>query len=380
MSTTLCLPQEGEELLLQLEGRNEVLLKDEKYWDLTVLRVYLDNCDEVLFDDPKAGLELAKVAPRLARRIPRRRPYEWQHWTGESEKRQHRELLVRSHAVLGGAYRAGGKFETGERAYQIAREICDSGRVSLSARANLYKRLARLRSAQKRHGDALELLEFAIEVYRDRDQDYYADALLMKGYVLGESHRYAEAIPCFLKALRLVKPRQRSSLLVKRTFHSAVHNLATAVCQGCKPGDVSNALHHVREAKKFFTKRPATINKYKLFWVEGRMVAKLGSTRLAEHRYVKAFKQLLKLGAPVEAALVALELALIYRSDGQWAELEELAFETYTSFRELSQDAEALAVLRLWMDATRERALTRASLSSARDLFEKLAYEQKPKA
>ncbi len=354
------------------------MLKDERFWDLTLLRAYLDHCDEVLFDNPRAGLELARFAPRLARKIPQRRPYEWRHLTCASEKQWHRELMVRSHAVLGGAFRARGRLEAADREYEIAFRICNSGPVSPEASANLFKRFARLRSAQKQHENALELVDFAIRVYREGDQDYFADTLLMKGYVLGESGQHAEAMPYFARALGLVKPMKRSSLLVKRTFHSAVHNLAHAASRGCSASDVSNALRYVRQAKKFFAKKPPTINKYKLFWIEGRMVARLGSTRLAERRYGTAFRQLLKLGAPIEAALVALELALIYLSDGQWAELEELAFETHTRFRELSSDAEAIAVLKVLIDGTRERALTRAKLSTARDRFERLAYEQKP--
>ncbi len=377
MSTTLCLPQEGEELLLQLEGRNEVLLKDEKYWDLTVLRVYLDNCDEVLFDDPKAGLQLALVAPELARKIPLRRPDEWR-VTAESEKQLHRELLLRSHTVVGGAYRAGGRLDEAKSAYGTARKVCDSGPVSLLAKANLYLRLARLKSAQKRYGSALDLLEFALKVYRDRDQDYFAASLLMKGYVLGESGRHAEAVPYFGEVLKLVQPKQRSSRLVKRTFHSAVHNMANATSRGCFPSDISLALAYVKQAKKFFARKAKSVNKYQLFWVEGRLVARLGSTRTAERRLLAALRQFLALGAPVEAALVALELGLIYRSDWEWQKLEELALETYERFRELSSDTEALAALRLWMEGARMRELTMASITATRDSFERMAEKRRP--
>ncbi len=367
----------AKDLLRKLHSEIEVILEQEKYWDLTFLRVFLDRCDEVLFDDPRAGLELAKLAPRLAASIPQRRPHEWR-YVGESEKRLHRELSVRSHAVLGGAHRAGAGFEEADRAYRVSRQICDSGPVRPETRANLYKRLARLRTAQKRYSDASKLVDFAIEVYRDRDQEYYADALLMKGYVLGESGRHAEAIPFFGEALQLTKPMRRSSSLVKRTFRSAVHNLANAVSRGCGPDDVIAAHRFVKEAKKFYVKKPSSINKHKLNWVEGRVVSRLGSTRLAERRFRGAVEQFLKLGAPLEAAFSSLDLAIIYLRHGQWTELRTLAAETYDRFRALSHDAEALAALKLCMDGAAEHALSEAKIVHARDALERLVLQQRP--
>ena len=366
----------AKDLLRKLKGKTEIILEQEKYWDLTFLQVFLDRCDEVLFDDPRVGLELSKLAPRLAALIPRRRPHEWQ-YVGEAEKRLHRELSVRSHAVLGGAYRAGARFEEADYAYRVARQICNSGPVRPEARANLYKRLARLRTAQKRYDDASKLIDFAIDVYRHRDQGYYADALLMKGYVLGESGCHAEAIPLFGEALLLAKPIRRSSSLVKRTFQSAVHNLANAVSRGCGPDDVIAAHRFVKEAKKFYVKKPSSINKHKLNWVEGRIVSRLGSTRLAERRFRGAVEQFLKLGAPLEAAFVSLDLAIIYLRHGQWDELGTLAVETYTSFYALSHDAEALAALKVCMDGAAERTLSEAKIVRARDAVERLVLPQR---
>ncbi len=368
----------AKRLLRKLRGRTWIVLEQRKHWDLTFLRIYLDHCDGVLFDNPKAGLELAELAPRLARLIPERSPAAWQFCTTTAEKRQHRELLVRSHTVLGGAYRAAGKMTEAEDAYDEACRICDSHPVSSTTRANLYKRLCRLRSSQKRYSEALDLVDFAIKVYRERDQEYFADSLLMKGYVLGEAGRGAEAVPFFSEALSLTKPKPSSSLLVKNTFHSAVHNLATAISQGGRSDDLCMALRYVNQAKKFFARKTSSINKHKLLWVEGRLAGRLGSTRLAERRFLKAFKEFLKLGAPVEAALVGLDLALIYHQHGQWPELETLAAEIYTRFRELSGGTEGIAALSLWVDGTEKAALNRANILSARKTMERLAHQRRP--
>lgn len=366
----------AKDLLRHLPSRITDLLKHRKYWDLTFLRVYLAHCDEVLFDDPKAGLVLAKVVPRLALLIPKKSPVEWRHHTSEAEKQLQQELVVKSYAVLGGAYRAAGRNAAADESYQIACQICESGGISRVVRANLYKRLSKLRSAQKRFSEALDLVDYAIEIYRGEDHDYHAEALLTKGYILFLAGRFSEAVPLFGKVLKLTKPRRGSSPLSKRTFFSAVHNLAATLLWSCRPTAVVEALPYVRSAQRFFARKPNCLMKHKLAWIEGRSDELLGSTRQAARRFLGASKGLMKLGAAFEAALVALDLSRIYLSDGQWAELEALAIETNRRFRELSSETEAIAALKLWMEGAKMRSLSRATIQSARDTIETHALQQ----
>ncbi|MCP3957421.1 MAG: hypothetical protein GY719_06180 [bacterium] len=362
----------AQDLLRKRPRETTVLLLERKYWDLTFLQVYLDECDRVVFDDdPKAGLELAEAAPKLALMIPKRRPFEWQQHASNAEKQLLRELLMTSHAVLGGAYRALGRFEDAEKAYAVACEICDSGPISPMAKANLYKRMSKLRSGQRRFDEALELVDYAVEVYRDEDPVIYADALNTKGYILGESKRNSEALQCFGQALKLSRPTRKNSSLAKGNFHSIVHNLAAASSEGCSDKDAIRALRYVRIAKRFLAKKRNSVAKQKLAWVEGRITATLGSTRYAERLLLRTLKAFLKLGAPFEAALVGLEVSVIYLQEGQWTKLRELAEDTYKRFRELSADKEAVATLKLWVEGAKKRTLSEASISSALSAIEK---------
>ncbi len=46
------------------------LLRRRRYWTPIFLRLYLDHVEEIRFRDPRAGLKLAKLAPKLALLVP----------------------------------------------------------------------------------------------------------------------------------------------------------------------------------------------------------------------------------------------------------------------------------------------------------------------
>ncbi len=359
------------ELLRELPTEIALILDDPRYWDTTFLRLYLDRCDGILFDDPKTGLEPAMIGPDLAHLIPQKCAHEWHH-TGAAEKQLHLELIVRSYALLGGAYRALTRLEDADLAYRSACRYASSGPISRAARADLYKRLAKLRVAQKRPDDAVRLIDEAIEDCQNGDQVHLADAFTIKGYILGENRQHAAAIPFFARALTMVRPKRNVSSLASRTFHCAIHNLANALAQGLRVEDLVAAIPYLRQARRLLSNQANSVSRYKLLWVEARVLARLGSTRLAERRLIQAHKQLQRVGAAFEAALVGLELSLLYLRDGEWAKLEELAQATFLRFSELSGDAEAIAALRLWMEGAKRRSVSRESLQRLRDKIEEV--------
>ncbi len=360
----------ARKLLRKMPDRPGEILKRPNYWDLTFLRVYLDRCDHVLFNDPKAGFKMAELAVELAPLISDGSPHEWQVCASAAEKQQHLELRVRSIATLGGACRAAGKLRKADKVYRSALEVADAGQMSVPAKADLSMRLAKLRSAQGKFEVALELAAGAIGVFRNRDRIQWANALVTKGYVLGESSRHSEAIPFFAEALELIRPSRRASSRASRVFHSAVHNLASALSHGCYSEHVIQALPFLAEARKYFRGQRNSINKQKLVWVEARIHSRLACTADAERRFLSAYQKFLELGAPLEAALLGLELSLLYLKWREWTKLQEIAVATFEAVHALSMPAEELAALRLWVEGARMRSLTAESVRSARDSFE----------
>ena len=359
-------------LLREVLPRLKTILENRRYWDLTFLRIYLDYCDSVLFDNPKEGLELAEVAPQLALLIPTKSLEEWK-YVGKAEKQPYRELLVRSFAVLGGAYRAVARFAEAEASYRSAARHADRGPISPIVRANLEKRLAKLRAAQGRESESVRLLDGAIASYREfGDQITYADALVTKGCVLVDLHRFSEAVPYLSQALVLAKGKRRTSKMAERIVTSATHNLAAAVVENCTPENLSAALPLVIEAKRYQGRCRNSIAKEKLTWVEARIHARFGCGRTAERRLLSARKKLFELGAPFEGALVGMELSLLYLRWHEWPKLEAMALGTFEEFKVLSSHKEATASLRLWVEGAEKRSLTRESIRMIQATIEAL--------
>ena len=95
------------------------LLSDSRFWTPDVCAVYLDRCDDQLFDDPSAGLPMARLAPTLI------------HLLRPSARRD--GLLVRALTVLGGALRATGSLSEADGAYRTAFAIACRASISRSS-------------------------------------------------------------------------------------------------------------------------------------------------------------------------------------------------------------------------------------------------------
>ncbi len=368
----------AKRLLRELPDDLTVLLERGKYWDTTFLGFYLDHCDAVLFDRPLDGLELAAYGPELAHLIPQRRPWDWENNTAETVKRRHRELTVRSYAVLGGAHRATGRIDKGTPIYQIAWSHSQRQALTPAAKTDFNNRLAKFRVAQKRMDEAMSLIDEAIKSCPEEDEVALAETLTTKGYILGQIGRHRDAVPYFSQALTLVRPDGKSSSLAGRTFHSAIHNLAAALPRGPSIDDFETAVDYLRLGQRRLSNMRDSVNRYKLFWAEARILAKLGCSRTAARRLVKAYKGLFRLGALRESALVTLELGLLYHQAKLWSKLTEVAREAVDRFRELGQDTEELAAMRLLLEGAKEQSLSYEVLRRTRDRIEKRVAEAKP--
>ncbi len=357
-------------LLRELKSPRE-LLRRRRYRTPVFVRVYLDHVEEIRFRDPREGLKLAKLAPRLALLVPEA--------GGAAGRREHRGNLARAHAALAAAYRIAGDVAASESEYMLAQKIADSEAVSPIVRADLARGLATLRARMNRFAEALELVDAAEAAYRDAgDRRRMVEACAVRGYVLNESRRFFAAIPWHGKALALAlelqrtKPADPSDIAgLARVVEAARANMAWAVTHAPEVrGFAAIALDCISRAYRELRGRRNSLTRHLLQWTEGKIFARVNRPDRAEKRLNVARRGFVRLEVPWETALVSLDLAALYRAAGRWKELEALAADTFGRFRELCADFEAIAALSLWVDAVEARRGVKAAITAARETIE----------
>lgn len=361
---------------LNLPAQASKVLSHPRYWNEPFYLLYEDACETQLFTDPPTGLAMARFAPALARRIAPESCLD--HPTGsdrkigsgrrigsgraaeEAKARRKQELEMRALCVLAGAYRRVGDLAQAEATYRLALEFED---VSPDEQANLSRRLAVLRLDQGRIEEALALVNLSIGIYRQSDPHLFATALLIRGAIFLEIGRYSEAILDNAAALPRIDAKKSP-----KHFHAAIHNLCHALTRGAAfPEDLGAAIHYLRKANRLIRAARKSLPKLKLKWIHGLILNKLGSTRRGEALLESARQGLAELQAPFEVAMVSLDLSAHYLREGRYWKLPVLAEETYQLFKALSLDAEAVAALHLWSQATQAEVLTLEMIAVTRD-------------
>ncbi|MCP3962328.1 MAG: hypothetical protein GY719_31175 [bacterium] len=332
----------------------ERVLDRPPYWDPVFCELFFERTEEVTFCDPQAGLKLARVAPRLAMAVPES--------NGAAGRREHNERVARAYSLLGSAQRVAERHHDADGSFQKALQICTRRKISGTCRVEIYLRLAVFRSCQKRFTEAFQLVARSTSLCESENDDKWLSVTLAtRGAVCARARLFPEAVSVLSEVLGNYR-------LSPRVEYSATHNLAYAVSEAANP-NLESALEHLRKARRLLGPR-RSVQKCKLYWVEGLIHIRLGRTERAERLFRKALAGFEKFEAPYETALVGLDLSALLRFERRWGELEQLTDKTYRRFRELREDTEAVASLRLWIEAAQMRTLTEELITEVKEKIE----------
>ncbi len=340
---------------LDLPDQADQVIQRSKYWSPTFCWLYFARCDELIFSDGHAGLRAAEVGPELVALVCR--------FSRDPAPRA--PLRLRSLAVLGSAYRVTGDLDESDLVYQQASRIARAETVSRTDRANLLFRLATLRSAQNRLDEAFDLANQSVEIYRGSSETvrlrHLGEALITRGYLQNLAGRYSAAMKDWSEALSCTDPKK-----YPRIHHCASHNLACSLVERpVDPRSLSRVGSHLRQARKFLSKRPRSLQKLRLIWLQGMIMIRFGSTRRGEVAFRQAREGFIEMRAPFEMAMVSLYLGrYLYRS-GQLPELKALAVETQQIFSTLCADRRANQALILWRERVTSDAVSSKVFAAA---------------
>ncbi|HYU33362.1 MAG TPA: hypothetical protein VEW48_14490 [Thermoanaerobaculia bacterium] len=249
------------------------------------------------------------------------------------------DLRARCLAELGNAHRVADDLEAAERALRSATEESARGTQDPLLLARIMDLTASLRGAQRRFGEALELLDAVYRIYESHGDRHNAGrTLISKGLYTGYNNDPETAVRLLSTGLTLIHPASDPKLVI-----SAVHNLITFLADSARFREAQRLL---KGARPYYPEGDR-LNLIKLHWLEGKIAAGLGRLRRAEQSLLRARRELAAAGLHFHVALVSLDLAAVWLSQGKTAETRALVEELVATFQARRIAREALAALLL---------------------------------
>lgn len=287
------------------------------------------------FDDPEKMLSLLRAACAVADSL--------------NIRRYGRKVVadLRAHAwlELANAYRIADEMDKAGSAYSRARELARVGTQSESLFARMFELLGLYLSDLGSFSESVGLLEKSKDLYAESgDAEGLARTSVCLGLVLGYANEQERAIVAFLAAIRCIEYQNPLRL-------SAIHGLALNLVDA---GFCEAAQSIVTRNQRLY-RRSGRLNEYRLFWLEGKIATGLQDYGLAEAKLNTAQLAFTRVKQTYDAALVALDLALVYVHQNRHQEVIWLVDGMLRTFRTLGIGRESIASLLLLRKSCEQR-------------------------
>jgi tetratricopeptide (TPR) repeat protein len=314
---------------------------DPRFQTWPVCQILVRRSLDAAFEEPVAAVNLAELAVSVALSLD---PAYDPHWVYDQR--------ARAHACLGNGRRVLGELRSADTAFREAESwLAQSTTGNEQVRAEVLDLKASLRRDQKRFDEALALLEQAFALCEETgDGHFLGVVLLKKAKVLEETGSPEEAVGLLLEAVERIDPERAERLSVY-----ARHNLVWSLTTAGRHEEARNLLPAVQE---LFARIARPIDFIRLRWAEGRIAAGMGRPEEAEETFLQVREEFLRHGMGYDAALVSLDLAILFAGQRRTAELKRLAAEIGPIFESRDVHREALAALVLFKEACQEERLT----------------------
>jgi tetratricopeptide (TPR) repeat protein len=288
---------------------------------------------------PDKALELAKLALFIAERV-------------EGDEGWRRRLMGYAWAHVGNAYRVGNKLAEANEAFARTWDLWRAGTPSdpeLLAEWRLLDLEASLRREERHFPQALELLDRALAASRG-NQIAAGRILLNKEFLLEQMGDTAGAFIALAEATPYVEASGDSRLLFALRFKTA-NDLSHLE----RYAEAAALLPKVRDLAE---QQADELSLIRVVWLEARIAAGQGRTEEAVAGFNLARRDFADHDLPYDAALAALDLAVLWLEAGRTAQVQELAAEMQAIFQANGIDREALAALTLFCKAARQETAT----------------------
>jgi tetratricopeptide (TPR) repeat protein len=306
--------------------------------------------------DGKEAEDLARLAVEIARRVP-----------GGEARRARLEGLAQ--AVVGNALRVRSQLPAADAAFARSAELWNQGAGTFHELLDPSRPLdleASLRLSQRRLGAALDLLDRAFPLARSSRAR--GRILLLRAKVLEEQGDSLEALDCLDQAEPQVMEAGEPFYLFTLKLNRLV-NLTELE----RVGKAAQGLEEVNALAASLQKAPSLA---RCRWVEARIAAALGQKAAA----IACFREALDLFAacdrPYDCALNLLDLARLLLEERRASEVRALVVQLEPMFVAQEVHREALAALRLFVDAARQERASVTLAASILDFLRRSRYNE----
>jgi tetratricopeptide (TPR) repeat protein len=194
----------------------------------------------------------------------------------------------------------------------------------------------------------------AFDLYRAHgDAHGMGTACLKRAKILEESGEPAAAAALLRQAVAGIDAAAEPQLHLY-----ARHNLANCLSLAGRYDEAEALLPELREAFAQLGPAAKPLDLVRLQWLEGRVAFGLGRTAEAEAVLRAVQEDFLRRGMGYDAALVSLDLAILYIEAERTEELQRLAVEVMPVFAARDVHREALATLLIFQRACAQERLT----------------------
>ncbi len=289
-------------------------------------------------DRPDTAMKLARLALRTAELAP-------------ASEALRGCLLGYSHAHIGNAHRVLAELRPAEADFVIARECWPEGATApagLLSEARLFDLEASLRRDLRQFDKALVLIDRALALVPTGP----AAGLiyLNQAFIFEQLTNYEGA----LGALRVAAPWIDESSQPTH-YTGLLFNLCVTLVNLSRFTEAREIFPKVRER---FLLTGKAIHCIRISWLEGRIQAGLGDREGAIATFDQVRTDFTAKNRFADAALAGLDLAILYLRANQTAETRDLASQMTTVFSNLDIKREALAAVRLFLDAAERETAT----------------------
>jgi tetratricopeptide (TPR) repeat protein len=247
------------------------------------------------------------------------------------------DLQCAAWASLGNAFRITGDVAQAQDSLDHAAALFEAGTGDSLLRSRLYDFQASLESARGRHDRALIALDVVVDIQRDRgDQHLEGRALISKGLQAGYAGRPRQALRLTREGLALID-EERDPQLVLHAFL----NLLWFQVESGRPREAQRFLEAHRERLL----AAGETQRLDLLWLEGRILAALNRTSVAQSLLNTAYQAFEAAGLAHKAANVTIDLAALALRQGEPLKARAFIRSAEDAFRDLDAPKSTLVAL-----------------------------------